>query len=370
MQVELLRRLILDRHERLPTGDRRPAVDGQRHDALVLGLHAPLEDPEGGARGEWSVGVLEAQDALVGVQRLIDVGVRLELEAPHVASPDRYAHVRVILAGHGQQHGALHLEVVHAAVLPQLAHQLLLDGHANGVLGHSGSRRGRRPRAWSRPRLVHQLTLSLQRLQEAARLRLAPQHHALLRASLGLGGVCPARHAPEAAPTAEAALHHAAAVAASHPVVKAAAAHATTAKAATATHTHPGRAVVVDQPTAEALQRVAHPDEAALALLHLVLVDLPRLLLHDVLRVVDLALDDHLVELLLVGLHLDVRADLLQGHIFLVPEADDLVEREDQLKGVAAHRLLVSSAGVVGHHLAQEPERLQVLQDVRRLVCD
>lgn len=41
-------------------------------------LHAPLEDGEGAAGGEGAVGVLEAQHAL-RVQRLVDVGVRLEL---------------------------------------------------------------------------------------------------------------------------------------------------------------------------------------------------------------------------------------------------------------------------------------------------
>ena len=105
--------------------------------------------------------------------------------------------------------------------------------------------------------------------------------------------------------------------------------------------------------------------------LHLGLVNLHGLALHDVLRVIDLGLDDHLVQLLLVGLHVRVRPHLRQRHILLVAQRDDLqgrhvrvagrrqtgcacgcvesslsaahlVKREDELERVAAHAVLVN----------------------------
>ena len=58
-----------------------PSLTADGYHALIPRLHAPLEDAQRAARGEGPRGVLEPQDVLPVVQRLVNVGVRLELEA-------------------------------------------------------------------------------------------------------------------------------------------------------------------------------------------------------------------------------------------------------------------------------------------------
>ena len=99
------------------------------------------------------------------------------------------------------------------------------------------------------------------------------------------------------------------------------------------------------------------------------LVNLHRLALHDILGVVDLALDDHLVQLLLVALHLGERLHLRHGDVLLVPQRDDLVEREDQVERVPRDALLVRLLlRVLRKHLAQQAQDVEILQDVALLV--
>ena len=47
-----------------------------------------------------------------------------------------------------------------------------------------------------------------------------------------------------------------------------------------------------------------------------------------------------------------------------------LIEGEEQLEGRLADALLVQAGHVLGHDLGQQPQRLEVLQDVARLVRD
>ena len=61
-------------------------------------LHAPLEDADGGADGEGALRVLQAQQVLCAVQLLVDVGVRLEVEALVGAGCDGHPHKGIVLA--------------------------------------------------------------------------------------------------------------------------------------------------------------------------------------------------------------------------------------------------------------------------------
>ena len=87
--------------------------------------------------------------------------------------------------------------------------------------------------------------------------------------------------------------------------------------------------------------------------------------------VADLGCDDHLVQLLLMAFHLRVLLDLADGHVLLVAQGDDLVECGQQLERGGADALLVHRRQhVLGEHLAEQAQRLQVLQDVAGLVGD
>jgi len=55
-------------------------------------------------------------------------------------------------------------------------------------------------------------------------------------------------------------------------------------------------------------------------------------------------LDDHLVQLLLMALHLAILLDLQHGGVLLVPQADDLVKGEDEVEGAQAHGFLFQQA--------------------------
>lgn len=81
-------------------------------------------------------------------------------------------------------------------------------------------------------------------------------------------------------------------------------------------------------------------------------------------------LDDHLVQLLLVALHLAVLLDLHDGDVLLVPQRDDLVKGEDEVEGISAHGLLLKRLAELRHQLRQQAQRLQVLQNVTLLVGD
>lgn len=62
-------------------------------------LHAPFEDWKGRAGGEGAVGILEAQHIL-RVQRLVDVGVRLELVPLICPRLNHHPHPRMCLVQH------------------------------------------------------------------------------------------------------------------------------------------------------------------------------------------------------------------------------------------------------------------------------
>ena len=64
--------------------------------AGVADLHAPLEDGQGAARGEWPVSILVAQD-VAAVQLLVNVGVCFELVPWVVARLEQHAHPRILL---------------------------------------------------------------------------------------------------------------------------------------------------------------------------------------------------------------------------------------------------------------------------------
>mmetsp|Transcript_40248 Transcript_40248/g.104177 ORF Transcript_40248/g.104177 Transcript_40248/m.104177 type:complete len:594 (-) Transcript_40248:31-1812(-) len=350
VQVELRLALVLDVDERLAARDGGPAVDGERHGRLVAALHAPLEDPERAAGGEGARGVLQPQDAARGVEALVDVGVRLELKLLARRVGHQHAQARRLLAVHLQRHRALHLHVLQPAVLVQQHLQLLLHEQVDRLLLRGG-RRGGSTGGGGPPRggvHLHALALRLQRRQQAvARLLGAAQLHALA------GPARPRRRRARplfqrAKAGADVYVVHGA-LGRAHPR---AAAHAAAADAAA-----DGAGKVAQ--LALALHRLA---------LDLGLLDLHRLLLHDVLGVVDLALDDHLVQLLLVALHVGVLLHLRRRDVLLEAVADDLVEGKEQLKRRARDRLLLQRLHVHRHHLGQQPQRLQVLQDVALLV--
>jgi len=90
-----------------------------------------------------------------------------------------------------------------------------------------------------------------------------------------------------------------------------------------------------------------------------------------ILGAIHLGLLDHVVELLLVRVHLQIGADRPQvDGLAVAPRRDHLVEREHQIKGLLAELLLGVSARDLGDDLAQKPQSLEVLHDVRRLVRD
>lgn len=73
-------------------------------------LHAPLEDADRRADGEGALGVLQAQQVLVAVKLLVDVGVCLEVVALVGAGLNGNAHRRIVLRQRLQ------------AISPQTAH--------------------------------------------------------------------------------------------------------------------------------------------------------------------------------------------------------------------------------------------------------
>ena len=139
VKVHAVGRLVLDGDERFPAGDGRPAVDREGHRPLVAGLVPPLEDAERGAHREGPVGILEAEDALLGVQLLVDVGVGLELEPLVGAGRDADADEGVLLAAANlEHHRPLHLHPLNPAILLQGDVELLLNLERDAVLGHRG----------------------------------------------------------------------------------------------------------------------------------------------------------------------------------------------------------------------------------------
>ena len=63
-------------------------------------LVSPLEDSQGVARGEGSRWILESQHTALGVQRLVDVRMRLELEASVGACCDGHPHACILVGQH------------------------------------------------------------------------------------------------------------------------------------------------------------------------------------------------------------------------------------------------------------------------------
>ena len=68
---------------------RRPASDEQRHQSLVSSLHTPLQHTQRRPGGKRSGGVFESEGVVLGEERLVDVGVRLKLEAGILAKLQR-----------------------------------------------------------------------------------------------------------------------------------------------------------------------------------------------------------------------------------------------------------------------------------------
>ena len=295
-----------------PARDGGPAVDGQRHLALVAGGVTPFEDAEGRARGEGSVGILQAEHALRGVQRLVDVGVGLELEALVGPGGDADADERILLpAPDLEHHRALQLHLLQPAVLLHHAVNLFLDLQRDALHGHRGH--PRRGGGTPEGRLqLHSLALRAKALQKLVLLSLPAEHQALrgTRARGRGGGVASAARATAQVHAAHAAVTPGAARAVVETVVEA---------PADAHPAHPA-AIVKATADADAAHAAAAVSAAAAAPvpIELSLLDLHRLALHHVLRVVDLALDDHLMQLLLVRLHLRESAHLAQRHVLFV----------------------------------------------------
>ena len=72
----------------------------KRKETLKPHLVSPFEDAQRVAGGEGPRRVLQAQHALLRVQGLVDVGVRLELEARVLAGRHRHPHPQLLLLVH------------------------------------------------------------------------------------------------------------------------------------------------------------------------------------------------------------------------------------------------------------------------------
>mmetsp|Transcript_67803 Transcript_67803/g.189873 ORF Transcript_67803/g.189873 Transcript_67803/m.189873 type:complete len:259 (-) Transcript_67803:341-1117(-) len=98
---------------------------------------------------------------------------------------------------------------------------------------------------------------------------------------------------------------------------------------------------------------------AGLCILLALLLQLHLLLLCVFAGLIDLALFDHLVQLLLVTVHLSVRLDLRQGDALAVAERDDLVEREHDVQRVLQDHLFVHLClAAVLHNLREQAQSL------------
>mmetsp|Transcript_7676 Transcript_7676/g.13808 ORF Transcript_7676/g.13808 Transcript_7676/m.13808 type:complete len:318 (+) Transcript_7676:387-1340(+) len=308
VQVKVRLAFVLNVDVRLAARDGGPAVDGERHLRLVPRLHAPLEDTQGAACRKGAIGVLETQHTAARVQPFVDVGVRLELKLLPCVVGDQHTKAGCLLAVDLQRHRPLHLHVLHPAVLVQQHRQLLLHQQVNWLLLLRGHRRRRSggPPAQRRRVHLHRLALGLQRRQQVVACFLAaPQLHAPRGATLFVGR--PRLGCRKAGPAVDV-VHPA--HAGPHPRP---AAHPAAGNAA-------GDGVGKLRQLALSLHRLA---------LNLCLFDLHRLALHDVLGVVDLALDDHLVQLLFVALHVRVLLHLRSCDVLLEAVGNHLIERKD-----------------------------------------
>lgn len=103
-------------------------------------------------------------------------------------------------------------------------------------------------------------------------------------------------------------------------------------------------------------------------LLHLPFLDVLGPLLHLLLGGGLLGLLDHLVHLLLVGVHEEVGPDGAQADLLAVSAGGQhLVEGKDELEGVLVDGLLVDGTGHVGDDLGQQTEGAQIFHDVAGL---
>jgi hypothetical protein len=71
-----------------------------------------------------------------------------------------------------------------------------------------------------------------------------------------------------------------------------------------------------------------------------------------------------------VALHLEHAPDLHEVDILAIALADDLVKRAEDVEGVLQNLALVRAPADVGHYACEQVEGVDVLEDVRRLVCD
>mmetsp|Transcript_70597 Transcript_70597/g.147868 ORF Transcript_70597/g.147868 Transcript_70597/m.147868 type:complete len:394 (+) Transcript_70597:577-1758(+) len=80
---------------------------------------------------------------------------------------------------------------------------------------------------------------------------------------------------------------------------------------------------------------------------------------------VDLALLDHLVQLLLVTVHLGVGLHLRERHALPVPKGDDFIEGEDDVQGILEDNFFVDlGLAAILHNLGQQPQCFEIFQDV------
>ena len=73
---------------------------------------------------------------------------------------------------------------------------------------------------------------------------------------------------------------------------------------------------------------------------------------------------DDFLNPLLVRLHLEEGLDLADGQVLPVAQGDQLIERAEQLVGIAEDLALVQTLACAGNDLGEEVEGVDVLQDV------
>ena len=76
------------------------------------------------------------------------------------------------------------------------------------------------------------------------------------------------------------------------------------------------------------------------------------------------------LDFLLMRLHLQHAPDLHQIDVFPITQADDLVKSTQQLKRLSLDLALLHALTQIRHDTCKEMERIDILEDIRRLVGD
>ena len=395
-----------------------PARDGEREVGLVGGLHPPLEHAERRVGGERARRVLEPQHRRARPDGLVDVRVGLELEARVLAEAHRHRRLRHRRVGDEELEVALQLHPLEAAVAVHRHHQLLVEGQRDRRVRAAAAAAARRrggaaaggARGWGHR---HDLALVRHRGEGPApppsppfglpscipppffigfvsgggarpgARRKARRARARARRGGGARGRAArqgARGARRGAARRGAARGRARRAGGGAARGRGRGAHrgrgARKIGASKRCHSHALAHAAAAHRVGLHHRRRAHPAHrahpAALAVAAPPLRrDRLRAPLRLLRRLALLRLPDHVRELLLVRLHLHVHLDVAHRHVLAVAERDDLVEREDDLERVLAHVRLVDLArAVLVEHLREEPQHLEVLDDVRVLVRD